>query len=228
MTQRTIAASIGLALACTLEPRAQDQQHAPAGQGHKPDHMEHRFTDVERYAQSFDNPARDAWQMPDRVIETLALKPGQSVADIGAGTGYFTIRLAKSAAAPKVFAVDVEARMVEHVRQRALDEGLKNVIPIHTTADRTNLPERVDVVLIVNTYHHIGNRVGYFSNLKSLMKPGGRLAIVDFRKDAPEGPPAHFRFTPEQISGELGQAGFTLEAQHEFLPRQIFLVYGVK
>jgi cyclopropane fatty-acyl-phospholipid synthase-like methyltransferase len=189
--------------------------------------MAHSFADVERYAASFDNPERDAWQMPDRVIAALGLQAGQSVADIGAGTGYFTIRLAKSVTSPKVFAVDVEEGMVEHIRQRALDEGLRNVFPTKTTADRANLPERVDVVLIVDTYHHIGNRPVYFSKLRSLIKPLGRLAIIDFRKDAPEGPPVQFRFTTEEITAELAQAGFTLQAQHAFLPRQLFLVYGV-
>lgn len=194
-----------------------------------PDHMEHSFADAEQYAKSFDDPARDAWQMPDRVIAALALKPGQSIADIGSGTGYFSVRFAKSATAPKVFGVDIEANMVQYLRQRAMKEGLKNIVAVKADADKTNLPEAVDVVLIVDTYHHIGNRVAYFTALKSLMKPGGRLAIIDFKKDAPgEGPPKEFRFTPDQISGELAKAGFALQTQHDFLPRQMFLVYGVK
>lgn len=194
----------------------------------QPHHMDHRFEDPERYAKSFDDPARDQWQMPDRVIEALGLQPGQSVADIGAGTGYFTVRLARANAKPKVFAVDIEPSMVAYVRQRAAKEGLSNVVCVQATGRGPNLPEPVDVVLIVDTYHHIPDRVKYFAALAGSIKPGGRLAIVDFRKDAPEGPPAHFRFTPDQISGELAQAGFTLREQHEFLPRQIFLVYQAK
>ena len=80
-------------------------------------------------------------------------------------------------------------------------------------------------MLVVDTYHHIPSRVSYFASLKKLMKPGARLAIVDFKKDSPEGPPKEFRFTPEEISAELGQAGFSLQTRHEFLPRQMFLVY---
>ena len=191
-----------------------------------PDHMEHRFDPIES-AKSFDDPARDAWQMPDRVIDALGLKPGQSVADIGAGTGYFTVRLAKSKAAPLVYAVDIEESMVKYVRERAAKEGLKNVVAVQAAADRTNLPAPVDVALMVDTYHHIGNRVAYFSELKKLMKPSARLAIIDFRKGAPEGPPDEFRLLPEQISSELGKAGFTLQAQHDFLPRQQFLIFQV-
>jgi len=86
----------------------------------------------------------------------------------------------------------------------------------------------VDVVLIVDTYHHLPNRVAYFTELRRQLKPAARLAIVDFRKGAPDGPPDEFRFTPAQISKELEQAGFILAASHDFLPRQHFLVYRVK
>jgi ubiquinone/menaquinone biosynthesis C-methylase UbiE len=203
--------------------QSEQPQHAqPSPQGA---HMEHRFDDPDRYAKLFDDPAREEWQMPARVIETLALEPGQVIADIGAGTGYFTVRLAKAAARPKVYAVDIEKSMVDYVRQRAIKEGLKQIFAVQASAERANLPEPVDIVLIVDTYHHIPNRPVYFRELRKSMKPAGRLAIVDFRKGAPSGPPEHFRFTPEQITAELLQAGFRLQAQHEFLPRQLFLIY---
>jgi SAM-dependent methyltransferase len=192
------------------------------------DHFGRHFDNADEWAKRFDDPARDEWQMPARVIDALQLKSGQLVADIGAGTGYFTVRLAKSLAAPKVYAVDIEPSMVEYVKQRAVREGLKNVVAVQAAADRTNLPEPVDLVLVVDTYHHIPNRVAYFAGLKARMRPGARLAIVDFRKDSPDGPPVEFRFTPAQISAELASAGFSLETSHDFLPRQIFLVYGVK
>jgi SAM-dependent methyltransferase len=146
------------------------------------------------------------------------------VADIGAGTGYFSVRLARAAAAPTVYAVDIERSMIDYVRQRAAKEGLKNVVPVLATAGSANLPAAVDLVLIVDTYHHIPNRAEYFRTLRKSIKPGGRLAIIDFRKDAPEGPPVEFRFTPEQVAGELAPAGFRVLARHDFLPRQYFLV----
>jgi SAM-dependent methyltransferase len=192
------------------------------------DHFEHRFDNADEWAKSFDDPTRDEWQMPARVIEALQLRPGQVVADIGAGTGYFTVGLAKSPAAPKVYAVDIEPSMVEHVKHRAMHDGLTNVVAVLGGVDRSNLPEPVDVVLLVDTYHHIPNRVAYFTALKAHMAPGARLAIVDFRKGAPSGPPEEFRFTPDQISAELAKAGFSLQTSHDFLPRQMFLVYRVK
>src|SRR5260370_23425666 len=96
------------------QSKEQEKAHA--------DHMEHHF-DAKESAKSFDDPARDAWQLPDRVIAALNLKPGQIVADIGAGTGYFSVRLAKSEAAPQVYAVDIEPSMVSYVRQRSATEG---------------------------------------------------------------------------------------------------------
>ncbi|MEQ1729692.1 MAG: methyltransferase domain-containing protein [Vicinamibacterales bacterium] len=213
--------------ACLVLSSPASAQHGPAAGG-QPDHMEHRFDNAAEWAKNFDDPARDAWQMPDRVVAELGLRPGSSVADIGAGTGYFTVRLAKDAAKPKVFAVDIEPSMVEHLTHRAMREGLTNVTAVKAAADRSNLPEPVDTILIVDTYHHIPNRVAYFTALKSRLEPGGRLAIVDFRKGVPGGPPDEFRFTPDQISQELAQAGFVLQTSHDFLPRQHYLIYAVQ
>ena len=201
------------------------QQHQPQA---KPDHMHHRFDDPERYAKSFDDPARDGWQMPSRVIEALALSPNASVADIGAGTGYFTIRLAKALPRGTIYAVDVESAMLAHIRKRAQDEGLKNVITVHASEARPNLPNSVDLVLVVDTYHHLPNRRGYFRDIHNLLTKGGRVAVIDFRKDSPEGPPPEFRFEADQIIGEMQQAGYRLVAKHEFLPRQHFLVFQVE
>lgn len=125
-----------LALAGTAE------QHAPQG---KPDHMHHRFDDPERYAKSFDDPARDTWQMPARIIEVLGLTPTMSVADIGAGTGYFSIRMAKVVPRGIVYAVDVEPSMLEHIRKRALGEHLPNIVTVQASGASPNLPNPVDV-----------------------------------------------------------------------------------
>ena len=119
--------------------------------------------------------------------------------------------------------------MVVYLTKRAAAEGLANMRAVQASATSPNLPEPVDVVLVVDTFHHIGNRAAYFAGVRAQLRPGGRVAIVDFRKDAPgEGPPAHFRFTPEQIAAEMAAAGFVLDARHDFLPRQHFLVYRIK
>src|SRR5262245_59327095 len=105
-----------LVISCAMLSQAQQPQTKPQG---KPDHMEHRFDDPERYAKSFDDPARDKWQMPDRVINALGLSPNASVADIGAGTGYFSVRLAKAVPSGTVYAVDIEPAMLAHIQRRA-------------------------------------------------------------------------------------------------------------
>jgi cyclopropane fatty-acyl-phospholipid synthase-like methyltransferase len=198
------------------------QQHQPQS---KPDHMQHRFDDPERYAKSFDDPARDGWQTPSRVIDVLALSPTVSIADIGAGTGYFSMRLAKAIPGGTVYAVDVERSMLDHIRKRALGEGLKNVVTVQASGASPNLPKPVGVVIIVDTYHHLPSRPTYFRALQKSLMPGARVAIIDFRKDSPEGPPPEFRFEADQIIGEMTQAGYRLDAKHEFLPRQHFLVF---
>ena len=199
-------------------------QHAqPRG---KPDHMDHRFDDPEKYAKSFDDPARDAWQMPARVIEVLKLSEDASVADIGAGTGYFSLRLARVVPRGTVYAVDIEPKMLEYVRNRAKSTGLANVVPVLADSVSAKLPKAVDLALVVDTYHHIPNRVAYFKGLAKALTAGGRVAIVDFRKDAPDGPPPEFRFEAAQIVDEMAKAGYRLDTEHKFLPRQHFLVFS--
>ena len=163
--------------------------------------------------------------MPDKVIAALGLKPGMKVADIGAGTGYFTIRLAKSEAKPLVFASDLEASMLAHITKRAAAEHLANVKTAQASEASPNLPEPMDVILIVNTIHHIPNRQAYFTKLAASLKQGGRLAIVDWKPGAPNGPPEHFRFTPEKMTAELAAAGYKVLARHDFLPNQNFLIF---
>jgi ubiquinone/menaquinone biosynthesis C-methylase UbiE len=198
------------------------QQQQPQS---KPDHMHHRFDDPERYRKSFDDPARDSWQMPARVIEVLGLSPSASIADIGAGTGYFSVRLAKALPRGNVYAVDVEPKMLEHIRNRAVGEHLQNVVTVQASGTSPNLPKPVDIALIVDTYHHLPSRPMYFRELTKSLATGGRVAIIDFRKDSPEGPPPEFRFEADQIIGEMKQAGYRLDAKHDFLPRQHFLVF---
>ena len=221
LTAALLFLALGIGLACQQQPDGQQGGHSGGDQPH----MEHRFEDAEEYARAFDDPARDAWQMPERIIETLGIQEGQTVADVGAGTGYFAGRLARTTGARAVYAVDIEPSMVDYTSKRAEEAGLDNVVTVMGGSARTNLPEPVDLVLIVDPYHHLPDRVDYFTHLHEDLQPSGRLAIIDFRKDSPVGPPVKFRFTPEQITDELERAGFRLAEQHDFLPRQMFLVY---
>jgi SAM-dependent methyltransferase len=117
--------------------------------------------------------------------------------------------------------------MVTYLKERAGKERLSNVVAVLAAADTPNLPETVDLVLVVDTYHHIGSREVYLRKLAKSLKPGGRVAIIDFKPDSPEGPPKEFRFTPEQVEAEMSKAGYALAARHDFLPRQHFLIFAI-
>jgi ubiquinone/menaquinone biosynthesis C-methylase UbiE len=219
-----IALTLGVATLPALA-RAQAAHHQHQTPPH-PDHLQHSFDDPERFARSFDDPARDGWQMPDRVIEALGLAPSASVADIGAGTGYFTVRLAAAVPRGTVYAVDLEPAMLAHIDKRAHAANVANIKTVQASSSSPNIPTPVDVILIVDTYHHLPSRPAYFRELQRSLAPNGRVAIVDFRKDAHgEGPPPEFRFSVEQIVDEMKQAGYGLAARHDFLPRQNYLVF---
>jgi cyclopropane fatty-acyl-phospholipid synthase-like methyltransferase len=213
-----------VALPVILLNAAAAQTTAPMQQ----QHVGHSFVDAEKWAKEFDNPQRDAWQKPDEVLDALHLQRTDKVADVGAGTGYFSVRIAKRVLDGRVYSVDIEPDMLHYLGERAHREHLSVLLPVRGTTDSPNLPEPVDVVLIVDTYHHIENRVSYFAKLRDSLLPNGRVAIVDFKVEAPDGPPSELRLPPEKITAELDAAGYSLIETHKFLPRQNFLVFRRK
>ncbi len=200
---------------------------ACAGADHS-GHHQHQFQDAERWAGVFDDPARDAWQKPDDVIRALALAPDALVADIGAGTGYFAVRLARAVPRGHVYGVDLEPDMVKYLAERGRREGLANLTSIQAAPQDARLPQAVDLVLVVNTYHHIAERPAYFGRLRSSLRPGGRVAIIDFLPDAPAGPPRQSRIPAAVVKEEMGRAGYGLVTEQTFLPYQYFLIFAAK
>jgi predicted methyltransferase len=189
----------------------------------------HRFDDPAKWSQTFDDPARDAWQQPAKVLAALAIAPGMTVADIGAGTGYFNPHLAAAVGADGVvIASDVEPNLIAHMTERAKADGTPQVMPrLGEPSDPKLAPAEVDRVLLVDTYHHIDGRVDYFGRLKGALKPGGKLLIVDFKAgDIPVGPPPDHRIPKDKVLAELGQAGWVLESDADVLPHQFVLVFG--
>jgi ubiquinone/menaquinone biosynthesis C-methylase UbiE len=172
--------------------------------------MQHRFEHADEWVARFDDPARDAWQKPDEVIAALALAPGDVVADVGAGTGYFTVRLAAVVPQGKVLASDVEPDMVRHLRERAAKQGLTNVVAVQGDAGDPKLPEPAHVILVVDVLHHVADRPGFFAALARQLVEGGRIVIVDFEPDAPDdgpGPPRAHRLSVESVVREAASAG---------------------
>jgi len=190
-----------------------------------PQTHDHSFGDADKWAKVFDDPERDAWQKPHEVIQALTLKPDAIVADIGSGTGYFSVRFAHMVPKGRVYGVDTEPGMVKHLADRAKREGLKNVTAVAGKPGDPRLPEKADLVILVDVYHHVENREQYFRQLQKSLRPGGRLAIIDFRMDSPEGPPKSARIEPDRVKAELKRAGYALAQEHAFLPNQYFLVF---
>lgn len=188
-----------------------------------------RFDDPAYWTTVFDDPERAAWQKPDELVAALGLQPGQCVADVGAGTGYFS-RLLSAAVGPAgtVLAVDPEPNLVVHLRARAEREGTANVVPVLASADNPRLPAGlVDLVLIVDTYHHIDGRIAYFRRLRAALRGGGRVAVIDWQKrPLPVGPDMDHKLAREQVLREMDDAGYRLAAEPTLLPYQYFLIFA--
>ena len=190
--------------------------------------MSHRFDDVQHWVERFDDPARDAWQRPADVVAFLELAPGATAADIGAGTGYFAVHLARAVGAEgRVLAVDIEPGLVEYMQERATRESVPWIEPVLTEPDEPGVPAgTADVVLIVNTWHHIDDRLTYLDKLADTLKPGGRVVVVDFHEgELPVGPPAGHKLSQEHVQAEFDEAGWTLAASYDDLPYQYVLAF---
>jgi ubiquinone/menaquinone biosynthesis C-methylase UbiE len=181
--------------------------------------------DVKRMIRRQLHPRRAEWQKPEAVVRALGLRRGDVVADVGAGPGFWTGRLARAVGrAGHVYAVDPEPALLEVLRHRL--DGVRNVTPVLNRDDDPMLPPgRCDVALIVNAYHHFADAPAFLRRLARCLKPGGRLANIDWADhDTPQGPPANRRVPPATFLQAARRAGFTLVAEHDFLPQQYFFV----
>lgn len=186
---------------------------------------------LDDYIKELASPERDAWQKPDQVVTALGLAKGQTACDIGSGPGYFTLRLAR-AVGPSgfVFAVDVEARMLQALRDRLDKARVRNVAPVMAVADDPLLPHNAcDLILVVDTYHFFPDRERYLARLRRSLRPKGRIVNIDYhRKPTPIGPPLDHRVARETFLAEAQEAGLTLAGEPMFLPYQYFLILRAK
>ena len=183
--------------------------------------------DFQLMLERLEGPGRARWQRPARLVRALGLRQGQSVAEVGAGSGYFVRRLAR-AVGPRgqVYAVDAEPRMLAVLVERLRRRGIRNVTPVLGLDGDPFLPAgSVDLVLVVNTYHHFPGGPRYLRRLRRLLRPGGRIVNVDFhRRETPVGPPIERRIAREQFLEHARRAGMRLVREATFLPYQYCLV----
>lgn len=214
--------SLLLAAACV---HAQDAVKRDQPQMHR------LHDDPKAYMKSLDDPKRDEYQKPHEVLTALNIKPGEVIADIGAGSGYFTFRLAHFVGDKgKVYAVDVSPDMVRHLNRRIRESKTSNVVTVLADPDDPLLPDRsANRFFICDVWHHVENQAKYLSLMKKMLKPGGEIVMIDFhKKELPFGPPIQMKIAREDLIKQMESNGFKLTKEHTFLTYQYFLVFGPK
>jgi arsenite methyltransferase len=196
------------------------------------EHQMHRLhRDPKAYIGVLEDPKRDAYQKPHEVLTALDLKPGEVIADIGAGSGYFTFRLAHHVGdTGKIYAVDVSPDMILHINRRIRELKVNNVVSMLADTDDPLLPEAsVNRFFFSDSWHHIENPTKYLALMKKMLKPAGEIVMIDFhKKDLPVGPPMQMKIAREDLIKQLENNGFQLTKEHTFLPYQYFLVFVPK
>jgi arsenite methyltransferase len=206
---------------------------APAQDAVKRDHqqMHQLHRDSRAYIGMLDDPKRDAYQKPHEVLTALAIEPGEVIADIGAGSGYFTFRLAHHVGDKgRVYAVDISPDMIRHLNRRIRELKAMNVTAILADADDPLLAvASIDRFFFSDSWHHIENQSKYLSLIKKMLKPGGEIIMIDFhKKELPVGPPMQMKIAREDVIRQMESNGFRLTKEHTFLPYQYFLEFVPK
>jgi SAM-dependent methyltransferase len=215
-----------LVLALAAAPAASGDR-APPPPAHRGGGDPHRpFAESGTYIEHLERPDRAAWQRPDEVVAALRLRGDETVVDVGAGSGYFTFRLARALPRGKVVAVDVDPEMVRHVRRRAEEEGVANVQAVIAAAADPSVDPSADLVFACNVLHHVGDRDAWLGRLFAAMRPGARLVVLEFKEGKlPVGPPEAVKIPAARLGAMLRGAGFSLTTEdRELLPYQTFLV----
>lgn len=176
-----------------------------------------------------EGPDRDLWQKPDQVMDALYIADGSVVADLGAGAGWFTIRLARRVGPNGlVYAEDVQTQMIEAIKRRVQREGLQNVRTRLGRADNPDLPvASLNAALMVGVFGEIDEPIALLRNVRRALKPQGRFGVIDFKREGTgPGPAMDERVDPELVIRQASEAGLKLLKRERFLPYQFVLVFG--
>ena len=190
--------------------------------------IEKMHQDSKAYISMLENPERDAEQKPDEVIKALGIKQGETIADIGAGSGYFALRFSRHVGdSGRIYAVDISSDMILFMNRRIRDLKLKNVATLLSAPDDPLLMDgSIDRFFICNTWHHIEDKTHYLALMKQMLRPGGQIIMIDYQKrELPVGPPVEMKIAREDVVRQMESNGFKLVQEHTFLPYQYFLVF---
>jgi ubiquinone/menaquinone biosynthesis C-methylase UbiE len=193
--------------------------------------MHELHNDPKSYIGALEDPKRDAYQKPHEVLTALNIKPGEVIADIGAGSGYFAFRLAHFVGDKgKVYAVDVSPDMIRFINRRIRETKTTNVVALLADPDDPLLPDAsVNRFFFSESWHHIDNQKKYLALIKKMLKPRGEVVMIDFhKKELPVGPPLQMKIAREDVIKQMETNGFRLSKEHAFLPYQYFLVFTPK
>jgi SAM-dependent methyltransferase len=187
----------------------------------------HPFKDTEKYIAFLERPDRDKWQKPDAIVAALGLAGSETVVDIGAGSGYFSFRLARALPRGTVIATDIQPEMVRHMHHKAMSEGIQNLRAVLGEAADPGVPPTADLVLVCDVLHHVPNQPVWLGKLASQMKTGARLALVEFKQGKlPQGPPERLKLSRAKQLKLAKDAGLVLdEEKPKLLPYQTFLIF---
>jgi ubiquinone/menaquinone biosynthesis C-methylase UbiE len=185
------------------------------------------FEDTQKYIDFLERSDRAIWQKPDAVIQEMHLSGTEKIADVGAGSGYFTFRFSQALPQGKVYAIDIEPEMLRHIHHKAMTEGVNNVEVIKSTPDDPKVPAEVDLVFVCDVIHHVKDRELWLRKLAVQMKKGSQLVVIEFKEgDLPQGPPAAVKIPKRKLIDMIIEHNFKLNRDKaDLLPYQEFLIF---
>ncbi len=185
------------------------------------------FAETEKWIEYLEQPERASWQKPDQVVKALALGGTETVADVGAGSGYFTFRISRALPRGKVYATDVDPEMVRHIHRKVMTEHVPNVEVALARSDDPGIPPGTDLAFVCDVIHHVAERDAWLRKGFDELRPGGKLVVIEFKEGKlPQGPPERMKIPKRKLISMVEAAGFKLASDApDLLPYQTFLTF---